>query len=170
MNFDEFTGQVQHRLELANTGETVRTIRATLLPLGQRIPEGNAEDFAASLPMEIKWYMTGAVHEHGQRFDWKEYVNRVSEIAETDPVDAAYHARVIVDLMHTLVPESDFQQLRDSLPESEDDENWRKLFEVVDAGGWGDAEEAQTGGGPQPEAATDEENNDETDSSPEATE
>jgi hypothetical protein len=25
------------------------------------------------------------------------------------------------------------------------------LFEVVDAGGWGDAEEAQTGGGPQPE-------------------
>jgi uncharacterized protein (DUF2267 family) len=148
MNFDEFTGQVQHRLELPNTGETVRTIRATLLPLGQRIPYGNAEDFAASLPMEIKWYMTGAVHEHGQRFDWQEYVNRVSEIAETDPTDAAYHARVIVDLVHTLVPESDFQQLRDSLPESEDDENWRKLFEVVDAGGWGDAEEAQTGGGP----------------------
>lgn len=136
MNFDEFTGEVQHRLQLANTGETLRAIRATLMTLGERIPEGNAEDLAASLPIEIKWYMTGAVHEHGQRFDWKEFVERVSEIENTDPAEAAYHARVIVDLVSTLVPPSDFQQLRDQLPESESDENWRKLFEVVDAGGW----------------------------------
>ncbi|SDK73455.1 DUF2267 domain-containing protein [Natronorubrum texcoconense] len=151
MNFDEFTGEVQHRLELPGTGETVRAIRATLLTLGQRIPEGAAEDLAASLPMEIRWYMTGAVHEHGQRFDWNEFVSRVSEIEGADPPVAAYHARVIVDLVRTLVPPSDFQQLRDQLPEDRRDENWQKLFEVVDAGGWGDAEEAQTGGGPQPE-------------------
>ena len=136
MDFDEFTGEMQHRLEMANTGETLRAIRATLLTLGQRIPEGNAEDLAASLPIEIKWYMTGAVHEHGQRFDWKEFVERVSEIEGADPAEAAYHARVIVDFVRTQVPESDFQQLRDQLPESEDDENWRKLFEVVDSGGW----------------------------------
>jgi SAM-dependent methyltransferase len=38
----------------------------------------------------------------------------------------------------------------------EDDVNWRKLFAVIDAGGWGDAQEAQTGGGPQSdEGATD---------------
>ena len=136
MDFDEFTGQVQYRLGLPDTGRTVRTIRATLMTLGQRIPEGNAEDFAASLPMEIQWYMTGAVHEHGQRFDWSEFVRRVSDITRADPADAAYQARVVVDLMETVVPESDFRQLRDQLPESEDDENWRKLFEIVDAGGW----------------------------------
>ena len=136
MNFDEFTGEVQHRLQLANTGETVRAIRSTLMTLGERIPEGNAEDLAASLPIEIKWYMTGAVHEHGQRFDWKEFVERVSEIENADPADAAYHARIIVDFVRTQVPESDFQQLRDQLPESEDDENWGKLFEIVDSGGW----------------------------------
>jgi uncharacterized protein (DUF2267 family) len=153
MNFDEFTGQIQHRLELPGTGETVRAIRATLMTLGQRIPAGAAEDLAASLPMEIRWYMTGAVHEHGQRFDWKEFVSRVSDIEGegVDPSEATYHARVIIDLVRTQVPPSDFQQLRDQLPESRDDENWGKLFEVVDAGGWGDAEEAQTGGGPQPE-------------------
>jgi len=149
MNFDEFTGEVQHRLELPGTGETVRAIRATLMTLGRRIPEGNAEDLAASLPMEIKWFLTGAVHDHGQRFGWSEFVSRVSEIEQTDRSAAAYHAKVIVDLVSTVVPPSDFQQLRDQLPESEDDENWHKLFQVVDAGGWGDAEEAQTGGGPQ---------------------
>lgn len=136
MNFDEFTGEVQHRLELADRGRAVRAIRATLMTLGQRIPEGNADDFAAPLPMEIKWYMTGAVHEHGQRFDWSEFVNRVSETENTDPADAAYHARVIIDFVRTQVPDSDFQQLRNQLPESEDDENWQKLFELTDAGGW----------------------------------
>ena len=136
MDFDEFTGEIQHRLEFSDTGRRLRTVRATLMTLGERIPEGNAEDFAASLPIEIKWYMTGAVHEHGQRFDWSEFVERVSEITKTDPADAAYHARIVVDFVRTQVPESDFRQLRDQLPESPDEENWGKLFEIVDEGGW----------------------------------
>jgi len=136
MNFDEFTGEIQHRLELPGTGEAVRATRATLMALGQRIPEGNAEDLAASLPMEIKWYMTGAVQEHGQRFDWAEFVSKVSEVETVDREEAAYHAQVVMDLVASQVPASDLQQLRDALPESEDDENWRKLFGVIDAGGW----------------------------------
>lgn len=146
MNFDEFTGQVQHRLQQPNTGRTLRAIRATLMTLGERIPEENAEDLAANLPLEIKWYLTGAVHEHGQRFDWREFVERVSDIEQVDPPDAAYHARVIVDLLHEEVPESDFRQLRDMLPESEDKENWRKLFEIVDGGGWTDAHDRPDAG------------------------
>jgi uncharacterized protein (DUF2267 family) len=138
MDFDELTGTVQHRLELPGTGETVRSIRATLSTLGGRIPAGAAEDLAASLPMEIRWYLTGAVREHGQRFDWREFVEHVAEIENVEPSDAAYHAQVIVDFVNTQVPESDFRQLRDQLPESEDDENWGKLFELVDAGGWDD--------------------------------
>ncbi|NIC00719.1 DUF2267 domain-containing protein [Halobacterium sp. R2-5] len=146
MNFDEFTGELQHRLEFSDTGETVRAIRATLSTLGQRIPEGNAADLAGSLPMEIKWYLTGPVDEHGQRFDWQEFVTRVSDIEGADRTDAAYHAQVVVDFVETQVPASDFRQLRDQLPA---DESWEKLFGVVDAGGWGDAEGAQTGGSPQ---------------------
>ena len=139
MDFDEFTGTVQHRLEFPGTGETLRAIRATLMTLGERIPAGAAEDLAASLPMEIRWYMTGAVREHGQRFDWREFVERVSEIEKADGADAAYHARVIVDLVASQVPKSDFRQLRDQLPEG--DEDWGNLFEVVDAGGWSESGE-----------------------------
>lgn len=150
MNFDEFTGTVQHRLELPGTGETVRAVRATLVTLGERIPAGNAADLAASLPIEVKWYLTDAVHEHGQRFDWPEYVSRVSAITGAERPDAAYQAQVIIDLVSTIVPPSDFRQLRDALPEREEDENWQKLFAVVDAGGWDERQEAHTGGGPQP--------------------
>lgn len=137
MNFDDFTGTVQHRLELSDTGETVRAIRATLITLGQRLPAGHAEDYAASLPMEIRWYMTGAVDEHGQRFDWQAFLERVSDIEQADRSDAAYHAQVILDFTSELVPSSDFDELRDALPESESDENWGNLFELHDAGGWG---------------------------------
>lgn len=149
MDFDEFTGEIQHRLELPGTAETLRAIRATLMTLGERIPAENASDLAASLPMEIKWYLTGAVKEHGQRFGWREFVDRVCEITGEEPPEASYQSRVIIDFIESQVPPSDFRELREQLPESEDDENWRKLFEVVDAGGWGSAEEAQTGGGPQ---------------------
>lgn len=136
MNFDEFTGQVQHRLELPGTGETVRAIRATLMTLGQRIQAGEAKDLASSLPMEIDWYLTGAVTEHGERFDWREFVSRVSEIEGADPPEAAYHAQVIMDLVASNVPDSEIYQIRDQLPESEDDGDWGELFEVFDAGGW----------------------------------
>ena len=136
MDFDEFTGTVQHRLELPGTGESVRAVRATLSTLGRRIPEGNAEDLAASLPMEVQWYVTGAVAEHGERFDWQEFVARVAEIEGVDRAEAAYHAQVIVDLVASVVPRSDLQQLRDQLPEGEGEENWGTLFEVVDQGGW----------------------------------
>jgi len=150
MNFDEFTGQITHRLELPGTGETVRAIRATLMTLGQRLQAGEAKDLGSSLPMEIGWYLTGPVQEHGQRFDWREFIDRVSEIENCDPPEAAYHAQVIMDLVSENVSPNEIRQIRDQLPESEDDENWRMLFAVVDAGGWGDAQEAQTGGGPQP--------------------
>jgi uncharacterized protein (DUF2267 family) len=143
MNFDEFTGQLQHRLGTPGTGQTVRAARATLSTLGSRIPEGAAEDLAASLPMEIDWYLTGAVREHGQRFDWREFVARVAEKEGegVEPAEAAYHAQVVVDLVSTVVAPNELRQVRDGLPEAEDDENWRKLFAVVDAGGW-----SETGG------------------------
>jgi uncharacterized protein (DUF2267 family) len=136
MDFGEFTGTIQHRLELPGTGETVRAIRATLSTLGRRIPADAAADYAASLPMEIGWYMTGAVPEHGQRFDWQTFLERVSEIEHAEPADAGHHARVILDLTASIVPASDLRQLRNQLPESDTDEDWGQLFELVDAGGW----------------------------------
>ena len=145
MNFDEFTGQVQHRLELPGTGETVRAIRATLMTLGQRIQAGEATDLASNLPMEIGWYLTGPVREHGERFDWREFVARVAEIEGVDPPEAAYHAQVVMDLVSAVSPPSEIQQIREQLPQDEDDENWRKLFEVIDAGGWMAADGAETG-------------------------
>lgn len=133
MNFDEFTGRVQNRLELPDTGETIRAIRATLTTLGERIQAGEAEDLAGPLPMEIDYYLTEAVDEHAQRFDWDEFVGRVwKREGMTDPddrADAAYHARAIIAVMAETIPASEIQQIRDQLPA---DEDWDELFELID--------------------------------------
>jgi uncharacterized protein (DUF2267 family) len=135
MNFDQFTGQVQHRLELPGTGESVRAIRATLTTLGERLQEGEATDLASSLPMEVDFYLTGAVREHGQRFDWQEFLDRVRE-REGMPnreqgSEAAYHARVIVSIVDEVVAPAEMRQIRDQLPA---DEGWEQLFELIDTG------------------------------------
>ena len=131
MNFDEFTGQAQNRLALASTGETLRAIRATLTTLGERLQAGEAKDLAGSLPMEIDRYLLEA--DSGQRFDWDEFLDRVWEREEmTDPndrADAAYHARVIVDVLSDVVPPGEMRQVRGGLPA---DEDWDELFELVD--------------------------------------
>ena len=54
--------------------------------------------------------MTGTVHEHGQRFDWQEFISLVSEIGseDYDSSEAANNARIILDFVETQVPPSDF--------------------------------------------------------------
>ncbi|WP_224332182.1 DUF2267 domain-containing protein [Haloprofundus halobius] len=129
MNFDEFTGQVQNRLELPDTGESVRAIRATLTTLGERLQEGEAQDLAGPLPMEIDRYLLDA--DSGQRFAFDEFVDRVAEReGSTDPIDrsdATYHAQAIVALVNDVVPPGEMEDVRAQLPEE-----YGKLFQLAD--------------------------------------
>ncbi len=77
MDYSDFIGQVQHRLQLGKQGQAVRAIRATLTTLGERLQEGEAKDLAGPLPMEIDWYLLQA--DSGQRFHFDEFVSRVAE-------------------------------------------------------------------------------------------
>ncbi|WP_158057528.1 DUF2267 domain-containing protein [Halorussus halophilus] len=132
MNFKEFTGKVQHRLELSEQGEAVRATRAVLTTLGERLQEGEARDLAGPLPMEIDWYLEQA--DSSQHFDFDEFVTRVCERQgkdagnEDNRSDAAYHGRAIVALLGELVSESEMNQIREQLPS---DEGWEELFTLV---------------------------------------
>ena len=147
MDFDESIGAVEHRLGLPRNGEVARVKRATLPTLGPRIPTRNTENLAASLSMEVKWYLTGTVHDHGQRTDRHAFVPCGSEIGVTERSVAANHARTLLNLVESVVPAVDLKELRDELFESED--HGGKLFAINDAGGWYGPYEAQTSSGLQ---------------------
>jgi uncharacterized protein (DUF2267 family) len=124
MDLNEFMGEVQHRLELATLGETLRAIRAVLWTLGERIQEGEATDLAGPLPMDVDFYLRGA--ESGQRFDYDEFLERVAERANVERDEANFYAQAIVALVADLVPGSEVEQVSQQLPE-----DFGLLFELV---------------------------------------
>ncbi|WP_049890323.1 DUF2267 domain-containing protein [Natronorubrum sulfidifaciens] len=125
MNYKEFIGQVQHRLEYAQFGQAVRATRAVLTTLGERLQEGEATDLASPLPMEIDRYLTHA--EHGQRFDYQEFLDRVADREGVDRADANYHAQQLLAVVAEVVPAGNLEKIDGQLPEEFD-----PLFELIE--------------------------------------
>lgn len=126
MKFTDFTGEIQHRLELGGQDEAVRATRAVLTTLGERLPEGHATNLAAPLPTEIDYYVLAA--DHGQRFDHDEFVDRVADRAEVEAADAAFYGQAVVALVAEIVPGGELDDLRAALPA-----DYEELFELVEA-------------------------------------
>ncbi|WP_306054500.1 DUF2267 domain-containing protein [Natronococcus wangiae] len=131
MNYHEFVGEVQHRLELPGMGEAVRAIRAVLTTLGERVQEGEASNLAGPLPMEIDRFLLEA--ESGQQFGFDEFVDRVADRAGLEDGDdgraeAVYYVQAIFALVATVVPGSEFEEVRENFP---DDEDYDQFFELV---------------------------------------
>ena len=126
MNYKAFIGQVQHRLEYAQFGQGVRETRAVLTPLGERLHEDEATDLASPLPMEIDGYLSKA--DHGQRFDYQEFLDRVSEREGVDRADANYHAQQVLAIVAEVVPPGNIEKTKNQLPEEYD-----RLFELLES-------------------------------------
>jgi uncharacterized protein (DUF2267 family) len=117
MKYDSFVGQVQSRGRLGSLGEAVGAIRATLETLGERLAGGEAKDLASQLPREIGYYLfRGAVGFGGERFDYREFVERVAYRARVDQPEAAYLSRVVMEVTSEAVSPGEFQDIIQQLP------------------------------------------------------
>jgi len=125
MNFEDFTGQLQHRLELAEQGQAVRASRAVLTTLGEATSPETARELADHLPMEIDRFILEA--DSGQEFSYHEFVTRIAEYEHADAPDANYDAQLFVAYLAEFVPADAIEGLREELPTEFD-----KLFEVAD--------------------------------------
>lgn len=127
VQFHEFTGEVQHRIEGATQGEGVRATRATLRTLGERIAAGEAEDLAAVLPMEVDWYLTSP--DHRQRFDYDGFLERVADRADTTTDEAHDLATAVFGVVAEQAPAGELDDVRAELTADYD-----PLFAAVGAG------------------------------------
>ncbi len=140
-SYTDFVGDVQHRIEAGRQAEAVRTTRAVLETLGERVQEGEATDIASPLPMEIDRYLLAA--DHGQSYDYDEFVHRVLERMNYDdlaldadygapsPVDegeAVYRIKAVTELLSEHLPGSEIDDVEAQLPDDFDD-----MFEFIDA-------------------------------------
>ncbi|HEU5157466.1 MAG TPA: DUF2267 domain-containing protein [Streptosporangiaceae bacterium] len=120
MQHDEFIGLVQNRARLSSRGEAERACRATLETLGERVPEGLADNLAAQLPHEIGEHLRrtevyGGVGT-GERFDRTDFIERIAFRAGVDEPQAAYLSRMVLEVVNEATEGSITMKVAESLP------------------------------------------------------
>lgn len=126
MDHDEFIGEVQNRLEQASHGEALRSTRAVLTTLGERLQHDEAADLAAPLPPEFGRFLTEEPETHGQSFSLDDFFDRVAEIEGVERHDAAYHAQELMNILNDAVPSGEIDDIQANLPEE-----YAPLFDLV---------------------------------------
>ena len=140
-NYTDFIGEVQHRIEAGRQAEAVRTARAVLETIGERVDEGGATDIASPLPMEIDRYLLQV--DHGQQYDFDEFVQRVHDRMTYDDLDldasygkpsgvdeaeTVFRIKAVTALLSETVPGGQMANVEEQFPEDFDE-----MFELVDA-------------------------------------
>jgi uncharacterized protein (DUF2267 family) len=117
MTHDEFIGAVQSRAQLASRGDAERAVRATLETFADRLEADSADNLASELPSELARHLRQS--QGFERLTLDEFFARVHE-RETPSVDlpkAAYHARVVTEVLSEAVSAGQMDKLRKQLPE-----------------------------------------------------
>ncbi|MCW3048989.1 MAG: superfamily drug exporter, partial [Solirubrobacterales bacterium] len=109
----DFTEEVARRS--GRTPAEARTLtRATLRTLAERIPEREAREIEALLPLE----QAAAPDDTGSRpeaFPYEEFVDRVAERAGTSPADAREGARAVIATVAEALPDEEVDYLMAAL-------------------------------------------------------
>ncbi|NUB92253.1 DUF2267 domain-containing protein [Haloterrigena sp. SYSU A121-1] len=130
MQYDDFIGEVQHRAQLDSREAALSVSRATLTTLSERVQPDDAENLGAQLPDELGRFLEEV--DDVERFDFGEFVDRVAEreeIGEDDRADAAFHARVVTDVVAEAVTSGELEDIERQLSE---DEGYDQLFEIAE--------------------------------------
>ncbi len=119
MDYDEFVGQVQYHARLPSGGDAVRAIRATLETLADRLSGGEADNLADQLPREIGEYLRREALDdlyQGEGFDLNQFYQRVAEREGIPFLDAAFHARAVMEVLQHAVSPGEMDDVRAQLP------------------------------------------------------
>lgn len=121
MRHDQFIGQVQARARLSSRGEAERATRSVLETLGERIPEGLADNLAAQLPTEVGEHLRRTEvyggYGTGERFDRDEFVTRVSGRSGFEAPQAAFATRAVCEVVDEATQGGLMTKVREALPE-----------------------------------------------------
>ncbi|BCL17073.1 DUF2267 domain-containing protein [Micromonospora sagamiensis] len=126
MNYDTFVDQVAQRAGVPST-RAVELTRATLETLAERLTGGEALDLAAQLPKPLQLLLRKTPStEHAQRFGAAEFVARVGQRADADPVATRAGIRAVFTTLREAISGGEFDDVAAQLPR-----DYRDLVEAA---------------------------------------
>jgi uncharacterized protein (DUF2267 family) len=103
MQHEDFIGQVQARGKLSGRSQAERVTRSVLETLGERIPDGLADNLAAQLPHEVGEHLRRTEQADGQGtgtpLDLDSFITQVTEKSGLDRPQATYATRVVCEVV-----------------------------------------------------------------------
>ncbi len=130
MKYDEFIKAVQDRGHMDSCEEAEKATRATLEALAERLAGSEPHDLASQLPPELAQYLRYEGEETSNLFSLNEFFERVNQSDEdVDLPKAAYHARVVMEVLQDAVTGGESAHVRSQLPEE-----YNPLFEAGSQG------------------------------------
>ncbi len=116
MKFEEFVKEVQQRGRFTSKIDAIRSIRATLQTLSERLAGGEAKDLASQLPQEIGSYLYWNLGLPPERMALEDFFQRVALRESADMSQAIYHARVVMEVLQEAVSPGEIKDVRGQLP------------------------------------------------------
>ncbi len=98
------------------TSPAARAAQATLETLGERIDREEARQVAALLPPEVAPWIATATP--AQRMDVDEFVRRVAEREQTDPMTATRHVAAVFDALARAIGDKEWNDVVSELPKT----------------------------------------------------
>jgi uncharacterized protein (DUF2267 family) len=96
-----------------DTGTAERAVHAVLQTLGERLGADEGRQLVSELPPELApWLHTAGPAE---RFDAVEFVRRVAEREETDPVTAERHVKAVLTALSRATSDDEYRDLKGRL-------------------------------------------------------
>lgn len=127
MDYDTFVTQVQDHLSLAGSDQAIDATDAVLTTLGERLDVEEAVSLAEELPTDLERFLLDV--DHGQRFTYMAFLERVSDRGGVSIPEANYHTQQIVALLETIDTSGTIETVRDRLPHT-----YGPMFGLVDHG------------------------------------
>ncbi|MBS3818933.1 DUF2267 domain-containing protein [bacterium] len=128
MQYQEFMDKVKKKIRFENEEDCLRTVRAVLATLGERLPSTERRRLTTQLPKELEEFfherlVTQQIEEHGDRYSLEEFYNRVGARAGILHGESVKKAKAVLSVLQEAVSQGEMQDVREVLPD-----DFRELF------------------------------------------
>lgn len=115
MQYEEFVGKVEDRLQSPRPGEAEQAVISTFEILGERISGGEASDIAEQLPEELAGPLKRASG-NAEGFGLDAFFGRVADKEGTDVNTATEHASAVMAVLGQAITDGELQDVSAQLP------------------------------------------------------